>query len=68
MKFQGFKVSRFRGFGVLNLLGLGVAWVLLGGCSTEKPEEARGPKGLMIGNSLSICLLQHLPQVAADPG
>lgn len=52
----------------MNLLGLGIACVLLGGCSTEKPEEERGTKVLMIGNSFSICLLQHLPQVAADRG
>ena len=38
------------------------------GCSTSKPEEERGTKVLMIGNSFSICLLQHLPQVAADRG
>ena len=38
------------------------------GCSTEKPEEERGTKVLMIGNSFSICLLNHLPQVAADRG
>ena len=60
MRFQGFKVSGF--------LGLGIACVLLGGCSTEKSEEGRGTKVLMIGNSFSICLLQHLPQVAADRG
>ena len=36
------------------------------GCSTEKPEK--GTKVLMIGNSFSISLLQHLPQVAADCG
>ena len=39
------------------------------GCSTSKTEEEnRGTKVLMIGNSFSICLLNHLPQVAADRG
>ena len=41
---------------------------LLGGCSTSKEQEEKGVKVLMIGNSFSICLLQHLPQVAADRG
>ena len=40
----------------------------LAGCSTSKEQEERGTKVLMIGNSFSICLLQHLPQVAADRG
>ena len=39
---------------------------ILSGCSTEKPEK--GTRVLMIGNSFSISLLQHLPQVAADCG
>ena len=56
-------------FKVQGLLGALVAIALLtSGCSTEKPEEERGTKVLMIGNSFSICLLQHLPQVAADRG
>ena len=38
------------------------------GCSTSKEQEPQGTKVLMIGNSFSICLLQHLPQVAADRG
>ena len=37
------------------------------GCSTSKQEE-QGTKVLMIGNSFSICLMEHLPQVAADLG
>lgn len=49
----------------LSSLVLSVALI---GCSTEKPEEERGTKVLMIGNSFSICLLKHLPQVAADRG
>ena len=44
------------------------ACCLFVGCSTEKSEEERGTKVLMIGNSFSICLLKHLPQVAADRG
>jgi len=38
-----------------------------GGCSTSDVEE-RGTKVLMIGNSFSICVLHHLPKVAADSG
>ena len=40
------------------------------GCSTENApdEDERGTKVLMIGNSFSISLLHHLPQVAADRG
>ena len=53
---------------VLGALCLVSGSVFLSGCSTEKPEEERGTKVLMIGNSFSICLLQHLPQVAADRG
>lgn len=49
----------------LSSLVLSVALV---GCSTSKSEEERGTKVLMIGNSFSICLLRHLPQVAADRG
>ena len=52
---------------VFRLSSLVLSAALLG-CSTEKPEEERGTKVLMIGNSFSICLLQHLPQVAADRG
>ena len=41
----------------------------LSGCSTEKAaDDERGTKVLMIGNSFSISLLHHLPQVAADRG
>ena len=41
----------------------------LSGCSTEKAaDHERGTKVLMIGNSFSISLLHHLPQVAADRG
>ena len=50
-------------------IAVGIALCCLSvGCSTEKPEEDRGTKVLMIGNSFSICLLNHLPQVAADRG
>lgn len=52
---------------VFRLPSLVLAAVLLG-CSTSKPEDEKGTKVLMIGNSFSICLLQHLPQVAADRG
>ena len=38
------------------------------GCSTSKEQKEHGTKVLMIGNSFSICLLNHLPQVAADRG
>jgi len=41
---------------------------LLAGCSTTADVGERGTKVLMIGNSFSICLLQHLPQVAAASG
>ena len=41
---------------------------LLGGCRSTDPEEEQTTKVLMIGNSFSICLLNHLPQVAADRG
>ena len=44
------------------------ACCLFSGCSTSKEQDERGTKVLMIGNSFSICLLQHLPQVAADRG
>jgi len=41
----------------------------LAGCSTTDDElEERGTKVLMIGNSFSICLLQHLPHVASSGG
>ena len=53
---------------VFRLASLVLSAALVG-CSTEKAEEVeRGTKVLMIGNSFSICLLQHLPQVAADRG
>lgn len=51
-------------FGCLGVLALSFAML---GCATDKQEE-KGTKVLMIGNSFSICLLQHLPQVAADRG
>ena len=41
---------------------------LFAGCSTKSPDDERGVKVLMIGNSFSICVLEHLPQVAADRG
>jgi len=40
----------------------------LGGCSTTDELDERGTKVLMIGNSFSISLLEHLPQVAAASG
>ena len=60
-----YQVSGFR-LQVAGLLTLGC--LALAGCSTEKPEEEKGTKVLMIGNSFSICCLKHLPQVAADRG
>ena len=53
---------------VLSASCLVLGGLLVSGCSTEKSEEERGTKVLMIGNSFSICLLRHLPQVAADRG
>ena len=47
------------------LLSVVLAAVL--GCSSM-PSDEKGTKVLMIGNSFSICLLHHLPQVAADRG
>ena len=38
------------------------------GCRSTPDEDEKGTKVLMIGNSFSICLLNHLPQVAADRG
>ena len=38
------------------------------GCKSPSGDDEKGTKVLMIGNSFSICLLQHLPQVAADRG
>ena len=52
---------------VFRLASLVLSAVLLG-CSTSKEQEEHGTKILMIGNSFSICLLKHLPQVAADRG
>ena len=52
---------------VFHLASLVLSAVLLG-CSTSKEQEEHGTKILMIGNSFSICLLKHLPQVAADRG
>ena len=43
------------------------AGVCLAGCKTRKENEGC-TKVLMIGNSFSICLMNHLPQVAADRG
>ena len=48
------------------LLSVAVASALCG-CATDRSKE-RGVKVLMIGNSFSICCLQHLPKVAADRG
>ena len=48
---------------------LALGGLFLSGCSTEKvADDERGTKVLMIGNSFSISLLHHLPQVAADRG
>lgn len=54
---------------VFHLASL-VLSIALVGCSTENTpnEDERGTKVLMIGNSFSISLLHHLPQVAADRG
>ena len=52
---------------VFRLSSLVLSAALLG-CSTEKAEDEKGVKVLMIGNSFSICCLKHLPQVAADRG
>ena len=52
---------------VFRLASLVLSAVLLG-CSTAKEQEERGTKVLMLGNTFSISLLQHLPQVAADRG
>ena len=52
---------------VFRLASLVLTAVLLG-CTTSKEQDEKGTKVLMIGNSFSICLLQHLPQVAADRG
>ena len=53
---------------VFRLTSLVLSAALVG-CSTEKAaDDDRGTKVLMIGNSFSICLLHHLPQVAADRG
>ena len=44
---------------------------LLSGCKSAEEranEDETTRKVLMIGNSFSICLLSHLPQVAADRG
>ena len=60
-----FQVPSFR-FQVASLLA--VACLVLSGCSTSREQEEGGTKVLMIGNSFSICLLRHLPQVAADRG
>ena len=38
------------------------------GCSSTPPDDEKGTKVLMIGNSFSISLLSHLPQVAQDRG
>ena len=41
---------------------------VLAGCSTEPKDDPSTVKVLMIGNSFSICVLQHLPSVALDRG
>ena len=60
-----FQVSGFK-LKVTGLLAL--ACLVFSGCSTSKEQEERGTKVLMIGNSFSICLLNQLPQIAADRG
>ena len=47
---------------------LSVVLLSAAGCSTTSAEDEKGTKVLMIGNSFSICLLQHLPQLAKDRG
>ena len=53
---------------LFGLFGCLAAAAMVAGCSTTKEQDEKGIKVLMIGNSFSICLLQHLPQVAADRG
>ena len=61
------KSSVVRMFGC-SVVAATVALALLSGCKSSSGEEDRGTKVLMIGNSFSICLLEHLPKVAADRG
>ena len=49
-------------------IAAGLALSLAAGCKSSSAEDEKGTKVLMIGNSFSICLLHHLPQVAADRG
>ena len=56
-------MMRVLGAGCLAIGAVG----MLSGCATDRAKE-KGTKVLMIGNSFSICCLQHLPQVAADRG
>lgn len=44
-----------------------LVFAAVSGCATDKKDK-HGTKVLMIGNSFSISLLHHLPQVAADRG
>ena len=44
-----------------------VGAVLTSGCSTLKSEEEKPLRVLMIGNSFSVCALQHMPAVAESP-
>lgn len=45
-----------------------VGAVLTSGCSTFKSEEEKPLRVLMIGNSFSVCALQHMPAVAESLG
>ena len=40
----------------------------LAGCSSAPAEGESTVKVLVIGNSFSICVLQHLPSIALDRG
>ena len=55
-------------FALVCLSALVLAGQFLSGCKSTSEEDERGTKVLMIGNSFSICLLQHLPKVAEDRG
>ena len=53
---------------VRRALCVASAIAALTGCSTEPKDDSSTVKVLMIGNSFSICALQHLPSVAKDRG
>jgi len=57
--------SRVFRLASLRLLACAAAF---SGCSSVPEDDASATKVLMIGNSFSICVLQHLPAVAKDRG